>query len=85
MVVWSHKNTKSDEMSEYVFLGLRRIGGIDLAHFQDVFGRDFWALYGEETRNLIGRGLLAYEDRTHSLKLTLLGLDLANHVFREYV
>jgi oxygen-independent coproporphyrinogen-3 oxidase len=83
MIEWVHRNTASEEMSEYIFLGLRRTAGIDLSHFQGAFGRDFWELYGVETQGLIGRGLL---ERTGDvLRLTALGLDLANNVFREYV
>jgi len=79
----SHDNTLSDDMSEYIFLGLRRTAGIDLGGFSEEFGRDFWELYGEETEKLIGRGLL--EKSGQNLRLTALGLDLANTVFTEYV
>jgi len=83
MTDWSHENTPSDDMSEYVFLGLRRTAGIELSHFNATFGRDFGDLYGEETEKLIGRGLL--ERNGDILRLTSLGLDLANTVFLEYV
>ena len=83
MVDFSHENTISDDMSEYIFLGLRRTAGIELSRFSEEFGRDFWELYGEETEKLIGRGLLEHSGDT--LRLTPLGLDLANTVFSEYV
>ncbi|MCL2111075.1 MAG: radical SAM family heme chaperone HemW [Clostridiales bacterium] len=83
MTDWVHENTLSDDMSEFVFLGLRRTSGIELSRFNSCFGRDFWELYGEETNRLIGRGLL--EKSGDALRLTSLGLDLANSVFREYV
>ena len=83
MTDWAHVNTLSDDMSEYIFLGLRRTAGIELERFRAEFGRDFWELYGEETEKLIGRGLL--EQSAGSLRLTSLGLDLANTVFSEYV
>ena len=78
-----HENTLSDDMSEFVFLGLRRISGIELSRFKAIFGKDFWELYGDETKNLIGRGLL--EHSGDKLRLTPLGLDLANSVFSEFV
>ena len=78
-----HENTLSDDMGEYVFLGLRRTAGIGLSRFRARFGKDFWELYGEETERLIGRGLL--ERSGDTLRLTDLGLDLANTVFSEYV
>jgi len=83
MTDWIHENTLSDDMSEFIFLGLRRISGIELSRFNACFGKDFWEIYGEETEKLIGRGLL--EKSGDALKLTPLGLDLANNVFREYV
>ncbi|MDR1068720.1 MAG: radical SAM family heme chaperone HemW [Clostridiales Family XIII bacterium] len=83
MTAWEHVNTASDDISEYIFLGLRRTEGIDLRTFGRVFGRDFWDMYKEETDGLIERGLLAHEGEI--LKLTPLGLDLSNRVFMEYV
>jgi oxygen-independent coproporphyrinogen-3 oxidase len=83
MVSNYYNNTKGDEMSEYVWLGLRRTKGISLSEFARKFGEDFMQLYAEETENLIERRLLAIEgDR---LRLTPLGLDLSNVVFREFV
>ena len=78
-----HENTLTDDMSEFIFLGLRRTAGIELSRFSARFGKDFWELYGEETKRLIGRGLLQHRGGT--LRLTALGLDLANSVFIEYV
>ena len=83
MTDWSHENTLSDDMSEFIFLGLRRTVGIELSRFSEEFGRDFWEIYGEETEKLIGRGLLEHSEGR--LRLTSLGLDLANTVFSEYV
>jgi oxygen-independent coproporphyrinogen-3 oxidase len=83
MTEWTHENTLSDDMSEFIFLGLRRTAGIELSDFRSRFGKDFWELYGEETEKLIGRGLL--EQKGGALRLTSLGLDVANTVFSEYV
>jgi len=83
MMDWAHDNTPSDNMSEFIFLGLRRTAGIELSRFRAEFGKDFWELFGEETEGLIGRGLL--EQNGDALRLTPLGLDLANTVFSEYV
>ena len=83
MTDWMHRNTSADDMSEFIFLGLRRTSGIELSSFTSRFGKNFWDLYGEETKMLIGRGLL--EENSGSLRLTSRGLDVANIVFREYV
>ncbi len=73
----------SDHMSEYIFLGLRRTQGINLDDFEKQYGKKFLDLYQHETEDLIGRGLLEIKDG--NLKLTVLGLDLSDRVFREYV
>jgi oxygen-independent coproporphyrinogen-3 oxidase len=83
MMDWAHENTLGDEMGEFIFLGLRRTDGIRISDFHSSFGRDFWELYGEETEKLINRGLLEHDG--DELRLTALGLDLANNVFSEYV
>ena len=82
---WEHENSRAEDMSEFIFLGLRRTAGIELARFRETFGRDFRELYSEETQDLIARGLLELANGGDTLRLTALGLDLANIVFREYV
>ena len=83
MIDQAHENSMSDNMSEFIFLGLRRTAGIELSRFSELFGKDFLELYREETERLIGRGLL--ELCGDALRLTALGLDLANSVFMEFV
>jgi oxygen-independent coproporphyrinogen-3 oxidase len=78
-----HVNSEHDNIAEYIFLGLRKTEGINLVAFSILFGKDFWQLYGEETKKLIERGLLEHEGSI--LRLTSLGLDLSNQVFSEYV
>jgi oxygen-independent coproporphyrinogen-3 oxidase len=83
MVSSYYNNTRGDEMSEYIWLGLRRTDGISLSDFRGRFGEDFMNLYAHETENLIERKLLTRDG--DKLRLTALGLDLSNVVFREFV
>jgi len=83
MVSSYYNNTRGDEMSEYIWLGLRRTEGISLSDFFRKFGEDFMKLYAEETEDLIARRLLTRDG--DKLRLTALGLDLSNVVFREFV
>jgi oxygen-independent coproporphyrinogen-3 oxidase len=83
MTSWIHRNTVQENISEYVFLGLRKTDGIDLKSFRRHFGRDFWEIYSEEAEALIRRGLLVHS--ADNLRLTSLGLDLSNQVFMEFV
>lgn len=83
MVHSIYENTKSDHMSEYIFLGLRKTSGINLIEFEKVYNKKFMELYQEEVDSLMSRGLL--EINGHHLRLTSLGLDLSNQVFMEFV
>jgi oxygen-independent coproporphyrinogen-3 oxidase len=83
MVSSYYNNTRGDEISEYIWLGLRRTDGISLSDFSARFGEDFMKIYAVETEGLIERRLLTREG--DKLRLTALGLDLSNVVFREFV
>jgi oxygen-independent coproporphyrinogen-3 oxidase len=83
MVSSYYNNTRGDEMSEYIWLGLRRTDGISLSDFSSRFGEDFMTIYEHEAENLIERKLLTRDG--DKLRLTALGLDLSNVVFREFV
>lgn len=83
MTKWTHKNSLQEDISEYVFLGLRRLDGVDTAAFRDRFNKDFLEIYGFETEGLLRRGLVVFEDG--KLRLTPLGIDLSNQVFMEYI
>jgi oxygen-independent coproporphyrinogen-3 oxidase len=83
MTDWIHENSRFDEMSEYIFLGLRKTEGINLNSFDTHFDANFMNMFKDETEALIRRGLLEKNQRT--LKLTQLGMDLSNLVFSEYV
>lgn len=73
----------ADEMSETMFLGLRLTAGVDLVQFYRRFGRRAEDVYRREIEGLIDKGLL--ELSGGRLRLTAMGLPLANIVFREFV
>ncbi|EOD00584.1 radical SAM family heme chaperone HemW [Caldisalinibacter kiritimatiensis] len=72
---------KKIEMAEYMILGLRLIQGINKKEFYNRFEIDVDEIYGEILRKLMEQGLLITNN--NSIKLTKLGLDLSNIVFRE--
>lgn len=75
--------TEEERISEYLILGLRLIDGISLEDFKRKFGKELLELYGDNIGILIKRGLLYFSEGR--LKLTDLGLDLANQVFVEFI
>lgn len=70
-------------MSEWMFLGLRKLSGIRDADFITRFGESFFVRYGEVINSLIADGLLAWDGSV--LKLTDRGQDFGNRVFMAFV
>ena len=65
--------------SESIFLGLRLMRGLDLAHYRTRFGADLLDQYGAETDRLVEAGLIIVDDGL--MRLTDRGALLSNEVF----
>ena len=70
-------------MSEFMFMGLRKISGIDTAEFRRRFGEDIYKVYGDVIRKFEGRGLLVAEEGR--IRLTGIGIELSNSVMCEFI
>ena len=75
--------TKSQLMSEWLFLGLRKLKGIDDTAFQQRFGKSFFLIYENAINSLINQGLLVREGSI--LRLTDRGQDFGNQVFMAFL
>lgn len=73
----------TDKMSEYMFLGLRLTKGVTGKEFYELFNQDLFAKYADIFLKLENRRLI--EINGDNVRLTKLGLDLANQVFVEFV
>jgi len=74
---------KADEMSEFMFLGLRLTDGVGEADFLDSFGIGMGEVYGRQLAALVAGGLI--NRGGGNVRLTPLGMDLANRVFVEFL
>ncbi len=72
-----------DEMSEFMFLGLRMLSGVSEQGFFDRFCRSIDAVYGEVLKKLISLQLLKRENGR--IFLTPRGLDISNPVMAEFL
>jgi oxygen-independent coproporphyrinogen-3 oxidase len=72
-----------DQMAETVILGLRTLEGVSLADFKARYGKDLLAIFSEETAKMIKAGLLIIDNQ--HLKLSAIGLPIANVVFEAFV
>ena len=75
--------TQDDEMEEFMFLGLRMMAGISTESFKEVFGLDFYEVYGEIAANQMKQGLIKREGSR--IRLTDMGIDVSNTVMAEYM
>jgi oxygen-independent coproporphyrinogen-3 oxidase len=71
--------TLNDEISEYMFLGLRMMEGISRNEFKEKFNTTIDAVYNEEISDLVRKVLLL--DDGENIKLTDKGIDFSNQVF----
>ena len=69
-------------MKEYMFLGFRKIKGVNIDQFYNKFKEDVFDVFSKELSKLIKIGLIEIND--NYIKLTNRGLDLANLVFEEF-
>jgi|UniRef100_UPI003FEFBE9D putative oxygen-independent coproporphyrinogen III oxidase len=75
--------SKEDEMSEYMFLGLRKTKGIDITDFKEEFGTDIKDIFGEAIEDNIARGLLIHDG--NCLYLSKRGIDISNTVMSDFI
>ena len=75
--------SKEDEMSEYMFLGLRKTKGIDITDFKEEFGIDIKDIFGEAIEDNIARGLLIHDG--NCLYLSKRGIDISNTVMSDFI
>ena len=82
-VTATHKLSIAEDMSEYMFLGLREIGGVSKSDFYARYERHMGRVYDMALRDNIARGYL--QQNGDNIRLTALGLRFANRVFADFV
>jgi oxygen-independent coproporphyrinogen III oxidase len=81
-----HKQTPTDDMSEYMMTNLRLTNaGVAESDFRLRFGRGLFDIYPNEIEELIHQGLLEYIKSSEILRLTKRGRLLGNQVFMRFV
>lgn len=77
--------TPSQQLEEFMFMGLRRVAGADLAEAQVRFGVDVWQRYGLQLEPFIKEGLVQYDGDKQRLWLTPKGMEVGNQIFAIFV
>lgn len=78
-----HRLTVSEQMEEFMFLGLRMMRGVERDAFYRKFGRRMEEVYGDVLHKLSTQGLLVQED--DRVRLTDRGIDISNYVMAEFL
>lgn len=75
--------TRRQQMEETMFLGLRRMQGVDTENFAKRFGQTIENVYGEVIQRLELQQLLCYSGKY--IQLTQSGIDVSNYVLSEFL
>lgn len=75
--------SRTAQMEEFMFLGLRMIDGFHRQEFLDKFGIEIEAVYGEVLNTLQREGLL--QKREARIALTQKGIDVSNYVLAQFL
>lgn len=83
---WRHRNSLGDNISEYIFTGMRKSGGISLVDFRKRFGKDIFDFYPQQ-KSAIAQyerdGLIVLQDDI--MQFTVRGFDISNRILSEFV
>lgn len=77
--------TPAQQLEEFMFMGLRRAQGADLAEAQTRFGVDVWQRYQGQLQPLVEQGYLYYDVAKQRLALTAKGMEIGNQIFGIFV
>lgn len=75
--------TLEDKMSEFMFLGLRMMKGIECEAFSRKFNCSIYDVFGNSIKKHINNELLI--ERDGKIMLTKKGIDLSNYVFSDFI
>ncbi|MCD8239525.1 MAG: radical SAM family heme chaperone HemW [Clostridiales bacterium] len=75
--------TQRDEISEFMFLGLRMSNGVLNSEFQGLFGLSLNQMFGDVIKKYENMGLLRFDGER--LRLTDEGIDVSDTIFADFV
>lgn len=82
-MVESHKNSIEDDIEEFIFMGMRKIKGIDEKEFKNRFGREIDELYRDVIIKYESEKLL--ERKNGRIFFTERGVELSNRVLTDFI
>jgi len=83
LYVIEEQQNNSEEMKEFMMLGLRKIDGVNVGDFRMKFSKDVFIVFKKQIEKLLTEDLI--ELNKSNIRLTKKGLDLANLVWEEFI
>ncbi|MBE6068954.1 MAG: oxygen-independent coproporphyrinogen III oxidase [Clostridium lundense] len=78
-----HHNTLKDDMEEFMFMGLRKINGVDINEFQKRFNKNIYEVYGKIIDKYLKDKLLILKD--NKLYLSPRGIEVSNMIMSDFI
>lgn len=75
--------TRQEQMEEFMFLGLRKLKGVDVHGFKQTFNCNIQKIYGDVIERNIKRKLIKKDGS--NIRLTRRGIDISNIVMSEFL
>lgn len=75
--------SRSEQMEEFMFLGLRRTSGVSELEFISRFSVDIQSVFGKKLERFIGMGLMEHSSVYY--RFTDRGMDLSNQMLSEFL
>lgn len=82
-ILESYKNSKKDDMEEYMFMGLRKIKGINKEKFEKKFCKKINDVYGDIIYKYVKSGLII--DNGETLALSSRGIEVSNVIMADFI
>lgn len=73
------------QLEEFMFMGLRRAEGADLAEARARFGVDVLERFAQELAPFMKQNMVQYDEKTQHLRLTERGMAIGNQIFDIFV
>ena len=81
--VGTFENSEEDTIEEFMFMGLRKIRGINKHEFKKRFKKEIYSIYGDIIQKHVNNKLI--EDDGENIKLTPEGIQLSNTVMSDFI
>jgi len=86
IAAWEHRNARQEDISEYIFTGMRKLEGISLIDFETRFEQSIEDVYSanwHRVKKYIDEGYIVKS--AANMHFTIKGIDISNTILTEFV